>query len=84
MILTMLPVAAMEIKYNFYKNYNDYKDYSGVETATAGTGWPRQRHGGARHSHINKINAHSVVVPNVDANDPKIYMEALKMGWPTL
>ena len=30
--------------------------------------------------HINKINAHSVVVPNVDANDPKIYMEALKNG----
>lgn len=79
MILTMLPVAAMEIKYNFYKNYNDYKDYSGVapqQPAPAGPANDME----AFAIHINKINAHSVVVPNVDANDPKIYMEALKNG----
>lgn len=82
MILTMLPVAAMELKYNFYKSYNGYKNYSGVApqqpapTAPAGPANDME----AFAVHINKINAHSVVIPNVDANDPKIYMEALKNG----
>ena len=80
--MTMLPVAAMELKYNFYKSYNDYKDYSGVAPrqspppAPAGPANDLEAFG----VHINKINAHSVVIPNVDASDPKIYMEALKNG----
>lgn len=85
MILTMLPVAAMELKYNFYKNYNDYKDDSGAAPMAPARLAESKRAGPANDMeafaiHINKINAHSVVVPNVDANDPKIYMEALKNG----
>lgn len=79
LILTMLPVAAMEIKYNFYNSYKDYKNYSQPAAM------PQAEIGPANDMeafaiHISKINAHSVVVPNVDATDSKIYMESLKKG----
>lgn len=80
MILTMLPVAAMELKYNFYNNYKNYNDYSGVAPQQTPPPPGPANDMEAFGIHINKINAHSVVVPNVDANDPKIYMEALKNG----
>jgi LPXTG-site transpeptidase (sortase) family protein len=86
MILTMLPVAAMEIKYQLDVNRESLivnRDQSAVSDSRlavnespAGPANDLEAFG----VHINKINAHSVVVPNVDANDPKIYMEALKNG----
>jgi len=74
MILTMLPVAAMEVRYRVAQGQG--------QIAVVPTGAPQ---GPANDMeafaiHISKISAHSVVIPNVDASDPKIYMEALKNG----
>jgi len=82
MILTMLPVAAMEAQYA-YKSYMSNKTdkaYVLLEEPLPATSPGPANDMEAFGIHINKINAHSVVVPNVDANDPKIYMEALKNG----
>ena len=100
MILTMLPVAAMEIKYQLttlggviLSEQSESKDLAArqrgdtnIASLDSSTGARNDKQPGPANDmeafaiHISKINAHSVVVPNVDASDPKIYMEALKNG----
>lgn len=86
MILTMLPVAAMEAKYQIEKSYQLFVIGQPQTTNNLITNEPITNIVGPANDmeafaiHINKINAHSVVIPNVDANDPNIYMEALKNG----
>jgi LPXTG-site transpeptidase (sortase) family protein len=86
MILTMLPVAAMELKYQLDVNrqsLNVNREKSAVSDSRLAVSEPPAGPANDMEAfaiHISKINAHSVVVPNVDANDPKIYMEALKNG----
>jgi len=83
LILTMLPVAAMEMRYRVAQGQVGLKDKGqGQISPVAPTGAPQGPVNDleAFAIHISKINAHSVVIPNVDASDPKIYMEALKNG----
>lgn len=82
MILTMLPVAAMEAQYAYksYMSYKTDKTYVLSEEPPPTTPVGPVNDMEAFGIHISKINAHSVVVPNVDASDPEIYMEALKNG----
>ena len=86
LLLTMLPVAALEVKYHLSNLANSPNSANPNSLPPPGTDvslgdllgpiTPTQAFG----VHIPKINAHSVVVPNVDAADPEIYMEALKKG----
>lgn len=83
-LLTMLPVAAIEVQYA-YKSYTSYrtdKTYLSSPPPPTESGPPPGPASAAEAFSISipKISASSVVVPNVDPADPKIYAPALKQG----
>lgn len=75
-LLTMLPVAAVNLQYNFYNRYNNYNNYIPQPTPEPGpkNDWE------AFSINIPKINAQSIIISNIDAGDSKIYGPALKKG----
>lgn len=75
-LLTMLPVAAVNLQYNFHNSYNNYKSYIAEPTPEPGPAndWE------AFSIRIPKINIQSIIVPNIDAGNPQIYGPALKKG----
>ena len=82
LLLTFLPVAAMEIKYRIANSSlltaqsPSQKAVSGALSAVSGPTNDMD----AFSISIPKIEAQSIVVPNVDASDPKAYMPALQKG----
>lgn len=81
-LLTMLPVAAMEIKYNLSNLANSPNLTNPQLPPPAALPAPLGPANDAEafSVHIPKIDAHSVVIPNVDAGDQEDYMPALKKG----
>lgn len=77
MLLTMLPVAAMEIQYQ-YRSYTTNRTYMPAPPAVQDVGPKTDLE--AFSISIPKIDAHSVVIPNIDASDPNVYMPALQKG----
>lgn len=77
-LLTMLPVAAVNLQYNFYNRYNNYKNYSPSAEPTVQPGPTNDWE--AFSVRIPKIGAESIVIPNIDAGNPDIYGPALKKG----
>ena len=88
-LLTMLPVAAIEIKY-FHETHVSHETHeSHANQSPPPPPSPEVSLGDllgpinqmqAFSVTIPKISASSVVIPNVDPADPKIYMDALKKG----
>jgi LPXTG-site transpeptidase (sortase) family protein len=82
LLLTMLPVAAIEIKYNL-SNLANSPNSANFNSPPPPTPTPAPGPANSAEAFsvsIPKIAAGSVVIPNVDPADPKIYMEQLKKG----
>lgn len=76
-LLTMLPVVAMEVQYQYRShatNKTSVPEKPAVQDVSPKTDLE------AFSIMIPKIDARSVVIPNVDASDPKTYMLALEKG----
>ena len=83
-LLTMLPVAAIEIKYNL-SNLANSPNSANLSPAPSPEVSLGDLLGPINETQafsvtIPKISASSVVIPNVDPADPKIYLDALKKG----
>ena len=84
-LLTMLPVAAMEIKYNL-SNWSNSTNLTNLNSHAPAESEQIPIQPGPSNDleafsvHIPKIDAHSVVVANIDAGDPQDYVPALKKG----
>lgn len=84
LLLTMLPVAAMEVKYRLQSTvYRLSPEQLLITDQSSPTFTPQPAPANEMEAfsvHIPKIDAHSVIIPNVDASDPQIYTLALKKG----
>lgn len=86
LILVMLPVVAVEVQYALKpKSQNLALIPSGLQLVTTPQPTPTAEPTPASAEEIfsvriPKIEAQSIVIPNVDAGDPKSYMKALQKG----